>query len=106
MGLVFATAAGLVVALTHNGTTAGYLASFDAGFTTVDIIANLVKTMGFGFLIAAICAYGGMNAKGGSEGVGRAVNDSVVQAFAAVWIFNFAFNALYLALFPSALAVR
>ena len=47
-----------------------------------------------------------MNAKGGSEGVGRAVNESVVIAFMAIWIFNFAFNSVYQAAFSSAQDLR
>jgi phospholipid/cholesterol/gamma-HCH transport system permease protein len=106
VGLAFASLAGVVVEVADHGTTAGYWATFGAGFSSVDIIANVVKTATFGFLIAVVSCYHGVNAKGGSEGVGHAVNVAVVHAFAAVWIFNFAFNALYLAAFPGALSVR
>jgi phospholipid/cholesterol/gamma-HCH transport system permease protein len=106
VGLVFASAAGVVVELADHGTLAGYFASFTAGFSPVDVVANVVKTAAFGFLVAVVCCYRGLTAKGGSEGVGHAVNVAVVHAFAAVWIFNFAFNALYLAAFPGALSVR
>jgi phospholipid/cholesterol/gamma-HCH transport system permease protein len=47
-----------------------------------------------------------MTASGGSEGVGRAVNQAVVIAFVALWLFNFAFNETYLAAFPSASGFR
>jgi phospholipid/cholesterol/gamma-HCH transport system permease protein len=106
IGLVFAGLAGLAAELTNHGTTAGFFASFDAGFTTTDVIANIVKTLGFGSIVAIVCCYKGMNASGGSEGVGRAVNRAVIASFVAVWLFNFAFNAVYLATFPSALGVR
>jgi phospholipid/cholesterol/gamma-HCH transport system permease protein len=106
VGLVFAALAGIVVELADGGTSAGYFASFTAGFSPTDMFANVLKTAVFGFLVAVVCCYRGLNAKGGSEGVGRAVNQAVVQAFAAVWIFNFAFNALYLAAFPGSLSVR
>jgi phospholipid/cholesterol/gamma-HCH transport system permease protein len=106
VGLVFASLAGVVVELADHGTLTGYLASFQAGFSPTDMLANVAKTAVFGFLIAIVCCYRGLNAKGGSEGVGRAVNVAVMHSFAAVWIFNFAFNALYLAAFPGALSVR
>ena len=106
IGLVFAAAAGIVVELAYHGTFAGYYATFSAGFSPVDMVANVVKTATFGFLIGVICCYRGLTAKGGSEGVGRAVNVAVVQSFCAVWLFNFAFNALYLAAFPGALSTR
>jgi phospholipid/cholesterol/gamma-HCH transport system permease protein len=106
VGIVFSTAAGLVVEISDGGSVAGYLGTFGNGFSPVDMYANILKTLVFGFLIGAFCCYRGMNAKGGSEGVGHAVNVAVVQSFAAVWIFNFAFNALYLSAFPGALSVR
>jgi phospholipid/cholesterol/gamma-HCH transport system permease protein len=106
VGIVFSTAAGLVVEVNDGGSVSGYLATFGSGFSPVDMGANIVKTLVFGFLIGVICCYRGLNAKGGSEGVGHAVNVAVVQSFAAVWIFNFAFNALYLAAFPGALSIR
>jgi phospholipid/cholesterol/gamma-HCH transport system permease protein len=106
VGLIFAAGAGVVVELSNHAALSGYFASFTAGFTATDVYANLIKTVSFGFIIACVCAYKGLNAKGGSEGVGRAVNDAVVIAFASVWIFNFAFNAVYLAAFPGAAAVR
>jgi phospholipid/cholesterol/gamma-HCH transport system permease protein len=106
VGIVFSTAAGLVVELNDGGSLSGYLGTFGNGFSPVDMFANIAKTLSFGFIIGVICCYRGLNAKGGSEGVGHAVNVAVVQAFASIWLFNFAFNALYLAAFPNALSVR
>lgn len=106
IGLIFAAVSGAAAELVHHGTMAGFIASFDASFTVVDVLANVIKALAFGFIIGAVCCYKGLNASGGSEGVGRAVNQAVVTAFVAVWIFNFAFNAVYLASFPAALAIR
>ena len=52
-------------------------------------------------IIAIVCCYKGMNAKGGPQGVGRAVNQAVVIAFAALWVVNYAITSITLALFPS-----
>jgi phospholipid/cholesterol/gamma-HCH transport system permease protein len=106
VGLVFATMAGLVASATFSSTSTAFLESFRSGFTGVDLAANIVKTLSFGFIVAAICAYKGMNASGGSEGVGRAVNQAVVLAFVSVWVFNYAFNASYQSIFPSAQDIR
>jgi phospholipid/cholesterol/gamma-HCH transport system permease protein len=106
MGLVFATLAGVVADAKFNGNLPAFMETFRSGFTRIDLAANIVKTVCFGFIVSTICAYKGMNASGGSEGVGRAVNQAVVLAFVAVWVFNFAFNAAYLASFPGALDVR
>jgi phospholipid/cholesterol/gamma-HCH transport system permease protein len=106
VGLIFATLSGLASVGTFGGTTGGFLATFQAGFTLPDLIANIIKTTVFGFIIAIVCAHKGMNASGGSEGVGRAVNQAVVIAFIAIFVFNYAFNGTYQALLPSAQDVR
>lgn len=106
LGLIFATLSGLMAVVAYGGTVGGFMTTFQAGFTLPDLVANLAKTVVFGVLIGVICAYKGMNAKGGSEGVGRAVNQAVVAAFIAIWVFNFAFNSTYLAAFPSTQEIR
>src|SRR3954454_13543560 len=105
-GLVFAAMAGVLAELTYQGTTAGYLETFQVGFTAVDLAANLIKTLAFGFLIGLVCSFKGIRASGGPEGVGRAVNQAVVMAFVSLWVFNFAFNATYQALYPTAVGLR
>jgi phospholipid/cholesterol/gamma-HCH transport system permease protein len=105
-GLVIAAFAGAIAVVQFGGAPAAYYAAFQSHFTQTDLIASVVKTLGFGFIIGAICTYKGMTASGGSEGVGRAVNQAVVIAFVALWLFNFAFNETYLAAFPSASGFR
>ncbi|MCD2198249.1 ABC transporter permease [Actinomycetospora endophytica] len=39
-----------------------------------------------GVIIGTVCAYKGMNAGGGSEGLGKAVNQAVVVSFVALWM--------------------
>jgi len=105
-GLVISAFSGAIAVVQFGGTAAAYWATFQAHFTIPDLLMNLVKTVGFGFIIAVVCSYKGLNATGGSEGVGRAVNQAVVIAFVAVWVFNFAFNSSYEAAIPSAQDVR
>jgi phospholipid/cholesterol/gamma-HCH transport system permease protein len=105
-GLVISAFSGAIAVVQFGGTAAAYWATFQAHFTIPDLLMNIVKTVGFGFMIAVICSYKGVNATGGSEGVGRAVNQAVVIAFVALWIFNFAFNSTYEAAIPSAQDVR
>ena len=81
-------------------TSAGYLATFTSNFTMPDLFGSVIKTTLFGFIIAIVCCYKGMNVKGGSEGVGRAVNQAVVIAFAGIWVFNYMFTTTMLAAFP------
>jgi len=41
-----------------------------------------------------------MNVKGGPQGVGRAVNQAVVLAFAGIWAFSTLFTSVLLAAYP------
>ena len=50
--------------------------------------------------MAVVCSYYGMNASGGAEGVGRAVNVAVVTALLAVFAFNYVFTQTLLATYP------
>lgn len=86
--------------LTFGETSAGYLATFTSNFTLADLLGSLMKTAIFGFVVAIVCCYKGMNVKGGSEGVGRAVNQAVVISFVAIWAFNYMFTSAMLAGYP------
>src|SRR5215467_94236 len=45
-----------------------------------DVITGLVKPLVFGFIIATVGCYYGMNTKGGTQGVGRATTQAVVAS--------------------------
>jgi phospholipid/cholesterol/gamma-HCH transport system permease protein len=100
----------VVVAGLSGTVLVGYpVASFinSAGqYPLADLFAALIKATLIGFVIALVSCYKGMNAKGGSAGVGRAVNQAVVICFAATWILNYLFNTFYLAAFPAAQNLR
>jgi phospholipid/cholesterol/gamma-HCH transport system permease protein len=101
VAIVFGLVGGWIAAVVVFGdTSAGYMATFTSNFTMPDLIGSVVKTSLFGFIIAIVCCYKGMNVKGGSEGVGRAVNQAVVIAFAGIWVFNYMFTSTMLAAFP------
>ncbi len=96
----------LLAMLQVTGTVGGYLAAVTHSFTTIDLIAFVVKTTISGFIVSLVCCYKGMNAKGGPSGVGKAVNQAVVISFVIIWLLNYAFNSTYLGAFPGAQAVR
>jgi phospholipid/cholesterol/gamma-HCH transport system permease protein len=96
----------LLAELQVAGTTGGYLAAVSHSFTTIDLMAFIVKTTISGFVVGLVCCYKGMHAKGGPAGVGRAVNQAVVISFVIIWVLNYAFNSTYLGAFPGAQAVR
>jgi phospholipid/cholesterol/gamma-HCH transport system permease protein len=60
----------------------------------------------FGAIVAVVCCYKGMNASGGAEGVGRAVNESVVISFIGVFAFNYVFTQTLLATHPEILNIK
>lgn len=66
----------------------------------VDLWSSLVKTIIFGGLIGIIASYKGLSVGGGTEGVGRAVNESVVACLIAVFMLTVVYTSLFLALYP------
>jgi phospholipid/cholesterol/gamma-HCH transport system permease protein len=106
IAMVACVSGNLVAALQFGSTTGGFWDVFTHSLTTIDSAAFVIKTGIFGFVVAVVCCYKGMNAAGGSQGVGRAVNQAVVIAFVAVWVINYAFNSTYQAAFPEIQGVR
>jgi phospholipid/cholesterol/gamma-HCH transport system permease protein len=109
IGIVVITTEAFAILLANlqvTSTVGGYFAAVSRSFTTIDLVANLVKTSVSGAIVGLVCCYKGMNAKGGPVGVGRAVNQAVVISFVLIWVLNFAFNSTYLGAFPGAQAVR
>jgi phospholipid/cholesterol/gamma-HCH transport system permease protein len=66
----------------------------------------VLKTTLFGAIIAIVSSYKGMNASGGAEGVGRAVNEAVVISFMGVFAFNYVFTQTLLATHPELQVIR
>jgi phospholipid/cholesterol/gamma-HCH transport system permease protein len=87
-------------------TAAGYISTFSSNFTLAEVVFNGLKVLSFGFIIAIVCCYKGMNAKGGAAGVGRAVNQAVVISFCAIYVYNYLINSLLLGAFPETAVLR
>jgi len=97
----------IMLAYVVYGGTPGEFAEAGAySFAAIDIFLFLLKTLVVGAIVGIVCCFKGMNASGGSLGVGRAVNQAVVLSFVIVWTLNFAFNSTYLSLFPEAQTLR
>jgi phospholipid/cholesterol/gamma-HCH transport system permease protein len=57
-----------------------------------------VKNLLLGFFIGVVGCYKGLTSRPGADGVGRAVNETVLITFFGVWLFNSLFNLAYLSL--------
>jgi phospholipid/cholesterol/gamma-HCH transport system permease protein len=67
---------------------------------SADQIAALLKFVLIGAFVGLVSCAKGLSAEGGTEGVGRAVNQNIVLLFAGIWVLNSLFNLTYLTVFP------
>ena len=105
--IVFTTASGFLVAVVVVGVNAGaFMSSFWTQGTLVDLFGGELKCILFGALVAAICIYKGVTAKGGAEGVARAVHSSVIWSFIAIQAWEYLYTPTVLALFHNQITLR
>ena len=73
--------------------------AFAAGLTLLtrlpDVLLGLVKGALFGMAAALIACYKGMTVGGGPQGVGNAVNETVVYSFIALFVINIVATAVF-----------
>lgn len=100
VALTFGVLGGWLAALWMGASSAAFYANFWANSTPTDLWGGVTKTFLFGLIIAVVCCYKGYRAEGGPAGVGRAVNQAVVIAFAMIYATNYVFTALLLGLNP------
>jgi phospholipid/cholesterol/gamma-HCH transport system permease protein len=104
--LLFGTLGGMLVSITNDAPLGPFFATYFTNATTVEFGASLAKTALFGAVIALVCCYKGLNAKGGAEGVGRAVNQAIVISFLAIGAIDYVFTQALLATHPELSTVR
>lgn len=63
-----------------------------------DLFHGLAKSVFFGYVIAIIGCYIGLNTRGGTEGVGQSTTNTVVAVSITVLVSNFLLTKLFLAL--------
>jgi phospholipid/cholesterol/gamma-HCH transport system permease protein len=73
---------------------------------SIDIYASILKHLIMGFFVAVVACQRGLSCSRGAEGVGRAVNSTVVVTFFGIWLLNSFFNLGFLTLFPDASVFR
>jgi phospholipid/cholesterol/gamma-HCH transport system permease protein len=89
-----------------GGTSGSFIHQALANTSYVDLWASEIKTFVFGAMIGIIACQKGLNVSGGAEGVGRAVNESVVACLIGVGAVGLLFTTLFLALYPDSLVLR
>jgi phospholipid/cholesterol/gamma-HCH transport system permease protein len=84
-----------------------YVDNLISNIQTLDILLTLVvKNLVIGFFVGVVACHKGLTCKSGAEGVGRAVNQTVVLTFFGIWLFNSLFNLAYVTVFPNAALIR
>jgi phospholipid/cholesterol/gamma-HCH transport system permease protein len=104
--LLFGIFGGLLAELLYGERLAGFFATLLTNASITDLWGSVLKTILFGAIIAIVASYKGMNASGGAEGVGRAVNEAVVISFMGVFAFNYVFTQTLLATHPELQVIR
>ncbi len=96
----FCTLGGYLIGTLVVGVNTGaFLNTFFSQGTLVDLFGGEIKCIIFGALVAAICIYKGVTAKGGAEGVAKAVHEAIVRCFVAILAFGYLYTPTVLALF-------
>ena len=62
------------------------------------MITGLVKPLVFGFIIATVGCYYGMNTKGGTQGVGRSTTQAVVASSVLILAMDAVLTQLFITL--------
>lgn len=88
--------------LVQGGSPGAFVASFRSMATLQDLLLGEVKAAIFGAVTAVVACFRGLTVSGGPRAVGDAVNQSVVIAFAALFVINFVITSLALQLTGSA----
>ncbi len=77
-------------------------ASTQGSLGAMDVYGALIRFVIIGAMVGVVGCYKGLTCDAGTEGVGRAVNQTIVITFFGVWMLDAFFNLAYLSLFPDA----
>lgn len=84
-----------VVAIGWNGIDPGAFRMYIESFLELnDLAMGLYKSAVFGFLIATLSCHQGYTVTGGSQGVGRATTQAVVQSAVAILVANYLITSM------------
>jgi phospholipid/cholesterol/gamma-HCH transport system permease protein len=78
----------LMVNMTNNSSLQLFFNEVSTSITYLDIFSSLVKSAFFGFAIGIISCYAGYHTSGGTSGVGKAANTSVVVSMIFIFVID------------------
>jgi phospholipid/cholesterol/gamma-HCH transport system permease protein len=97
----------IIAPLTLDFSVGVWFHNLKANILPTDLLFTvLIKNIVLGFFVGVVACHKGLTCKAGAEGVGRAVNQTVVVTFFGIWLFNSVFNLGYLTLFPDTAQFR
>jgi phospholipid/cholesterol/gamma-HCH transport system permease protein len=100
VAIALGIAGGLLIAVANLHLSANYyLRSVIETVKYNDLASGIGKTFFFGFSIALIACYNGLQTHGGADGVGRATTQTVVTGAITVLIMDFFLTKLFLIVF-------
>ncbi|WP_354698889.1 hypothetical protein DSM112329_04587 [Paraconexibacter sp. AEG42_29] len=83
-----------------------YRESMYLNLQPLDLYSTFFKHAIMGFFIGIVACERGLATKGGAEGVGLTVTQTVVVSFFGIWAFNSVFNIGFLTIFPDLLVLK
>ncbi len=98
IGDVIGIMGGYLVGVTRLGFNAtAYMENTLDFLETFDVVSGLVKAAVFGFIVALMGCYNGMNSGRGAQGVGRATTNAVVSASILILAANYVLTGVFFA---------
>ncbi|MFP4527741.1 MAG: MlaE family lipid ABC transporter permease subunit [Candidatus Kapaibacterium sp.] len=87
---------GMITAIgTLNITISGYLNELEKALSIADIFSGIIKSTIFGFLVATVGCFRGMQVRGGAESVGKFTTASVVTGVFLIILADAVFTFLF-----------
>lgn len=86
--------------LVQGGSPGAYVHAFTALAQLPDLYIGEFKAFLFGLVAGIVACHQGVNAKGGPQGVGNGVNQSVVISFVLLFVVNAALTLVYYQIVP------
>lgn len=78
----------LMVNVTNRSSLQLFFNEVSTSITYLDIFSSLIKSAFFGFAIGIVGCYSGYNTSGGTAGVGKAANTSVVVSMICIFVID------------------